>query len=176
MADRYTYLPLIGPFIMLTWGLPEIIPPDWSLRPQVLRVCAVATILMLSAVTSVQLGYWRNGIVLFEHALSVTSRNAAAHNSLGTEYGKQGRYREASEQFIAALEINADNVQTLRNLGLAYVAMDQIDNAIAAFREALRLRPDDTLSLSFLAHYMAVQSERSDDKNRYPETKDTLQK
>jgi len=73
-ADRYTYIPLIGLFIIVAWGFPEIIS-EWRYRKEALVGLAALSLLCLFAVTWNQLGYWQNNLSLFNHTLKVTKQN-----------------------------------------------------------------------------------------------------
>jgi tetratricopeptide (TPR) repeat protein len=153
MADRYTYLPLIGPFVMVTYLAVEAVPGIWRFRIVALRAAATAVLAILCYLSFVQAGYWSNGVTLFTHALAVTSRNALAETSLGCALNHQGRNEEAIAHFQSALQIKPDDPQTHRDFGLTLASSGRLDEAIAQFREALELNPDDKLTLSFLEFY-----------------------
>ena len=92
MADRYTYVPLIGIFIMISWGAPELLK-RWHYRRFVLAGAAVGVLFSLTILTYVQVGYWRNNIALYEHAIEVTPENAWAQNNLGYALQPPGKER-----------------------------------------------------------------------------------
>ena len=75
MADRYTYIPLIGLFIMAAWGVPELLK-GWRYRKEVLFLSSALSLSCLFIVTWTQVGYWRNSITLFEHTFKVTDPNS----------------------------------------------------------------------------------------------------
>ena len=82
MADRYTYIPLIGLFIMAAWGIPEIFK-KWRYRKEVLVASSALFLSCLFILTWTQVGYWRDSITLYDHALNVTNRNNIIHNNRG---------------------------------------------------------------------------------------------
>src|SRR5205814_20505 len=82
LADRYTYVPYIGLFVMAAWGIEELVA-RWKLRPLLVGAGAVAVLVAYAAVTWAQLGYWRDSITLFRHALAVTTDSFVAEANLG---------------------------------------------------------------------------------------------
>ena len=89
-ADRYTYLSLIGLFIMVTWTVGELCPP-WRHRKLVLGAAMAIILAILTACTSIQISYWRNSESLWTHALACTADNAVAHDSLGNALPQKGK-------------------------------------------------------------------------------------
>lgn len=106
MADRYTYIPLIGLFIMVGWGVPRLLK-RWPYRRIMLLVTAGLLLLTLMVCTRIQVGYWRNSVTLFEHAIRVTADNYLAHVTLGIALYQEGRLDEAVVHFSEALRINS---------------------------------------------------------------------
>jgi tetratricopeptide (TPR) repeat protein len=103
MADRYTYIPLIGIFVMAAWTAPEIFSGfRWS--KALLRFSALGVLLAGGALAHNQVKYWHDDISLFNHALAATRRNPMAHCNLGQNYAKQGKFDLAAIQLRAALE------------------------------------------------------------------------
>src|SRR5207244_368540 len=115
MADRYTYVPLIGILIFIGWGLAEL-GAAWALLRPVKLALAGLTLTALVVVTGSQLAYWRNGITLFEHAGQVTRANHVSHAAYGIALSAQGRSAEAIEQFPEALRLQP-------NYALAHVSL-----------------------------------------------------
>jgi tetratricopeptide (TPR) repeat protein len=120
MADRYTYVPLIGLFIMVAWGIPELFK-KWKHRKEILWTSSALSILCLSVITWTQVGYWPNSITLFDHTLKVTDYNSFAYNNRGCVYDKLGNYKQAIEDYGRALEINPRNADTYNNRGTIYL-------------------------------------------------------
>jgi len=114
MADRYTYIPLIGLFIVIAWGVPEIVA-QWRHRKILLTIFATVLLSILMTVTWKHLRHWGNSITLFEHTLEVTSNNYLAHNNLGVALDIQGRTQEAIDHYLKALRIKPDYVEAHNN-------------------------------------------------------------
>ena len=141
MADRYTYLPLIGVFVVLVWGMGEACR-HWRV-PKPAVICLAAVVLAGCAWrTENQLGYWRNNETFFRHALAVTENNYVAEVNLGTWLSKRGQIPEAMELFYKALQMNPDDADVLYNLGNAFAKTGNWDEAIAHYRHALQITPD----------------------------------
>jgi len=145
MADRFTYLPLVGVFVMVAWGVPEMLRAQDGRRLVAVGAAAVAACAVVSAV---QLGYWRDSETLFRRALAVTHDNVLAHTNLGTVLATSGRIDEAIGHYEAALRIRPDDAKTHTNLGMALAAKGDRAAAIAEYRSALAVRPDYAV-----AHY-----------------------
>lgn len=142
MADRYTYLPLIGLFIMIAWGVPEQLA-GWRYRRIILSVSACIALLMMMMVTKLQIKHWQNDITLYEHSLAVTSDNYFAHANLGVALNGQGKTEEAIVHYNEALRISPYHANIHCNLGVAFAKQGKIQEAIAHYAEALRIEPDD---------------------------------
>jgi len=141
MADRYTYIPLIGPFLILSWGIPEFIKGR-GLHRMVAGVLGVSVTLALTGAAWIQTGYWRNDFTLFSHALRVTEDNWVAWNGLGVAYRDLGQVPQAIEAFQEALRLRPDFAVAWNNLGVASGIAGQIPQAINALQKALLLKPD----------------------------------
>jgi tetratricopeptide (TPR) repeat protein len=141
MADRYTYLPLIGLFIMIAWGVPEQFS-EWRYRRIILSVSAGIVLLMMMMVTRLQIKHWQNDLTLYEHSLAVTSDNYFAHTNLGVALSGQGKIEEAISHYTEALRISPYHASIHCHLGVALAKQGKIKEAIAHYTEALRIEPD----------------------------------
>jgi tetratricopeptide (TPR) repeat protein len=143
MADRYTYIPLIGLFIVVAWGVPELLG-RWPLRIRRIALPAAAGVVILACAIAAraQAQYWEDSTTLWTHALAVTSRNNIAHNNLGVSLAEQGKLDEAIAHYSEALRIKPDYANAHNNLGAALADRGKPDEAIAHYSEALRIRPD----------------------------------
>jgi tetratricopeptide (TPR) repeat protein len=142
LADRYTYIPLIGIFLILTWTL---FPPAASARGR--RLSALALVVMMSAlamITREQLGHWRNDVTLFSHALEVTTDNWAAHDGMGNALAAQGRLEDALREYRRMLQLRPTYAEGYNNLGTVLARLGRRREAMGAFRSALLLK--DTLA------------------------------
>jgi tetratricopeptide (TPR) repeat protein len=140
MADRYTYLPLIGLYMMITWGIFEFLKTrrTGSLIPSILSVGIIVGCL---AITRSQVRYWKNSVTLFEHTLEVTRDNYMPHNNLGLALADRGRFLDAIDHYKKALEINPRFGKTYNNLGLALNELGRYDEAFRCFSRALKINP-----------------------------------
>ena len=141
MADRYTYIPMIGLFIMVTWGVPDF-AARWRYRRLVLSISACLLILGLMVCTLFQVGYWKDSISLFKHTVKVTSNNYVFHNNLGVALANKGKYEEAIRHFKEVLKIKPGWVKPHYNLGLAKTGLKRFKGAIEHFYDVVRLKPD----------------------------------
>jgi protein O-mannosyl-transferase len=141
MADRYTYLPLIGLFIMLVWGIDELVPNRrWRTEP--LAVAGVSLLAACALLTARQVLFWRDSAALFGHAVQVTRDNYLAYNNLGFYLSGQGKTSEAMENYRRALQINPAYEDALNNLGYALAGQKKYLEAIPLYEAALRIRPN----------------------------------
>ena len=94
MADRYTYVPMIGLFIMIAWGVAEIVG-RWRLKPVWVALAAGILLLPLTVTSRMQVGHWANSITLYSHTLQVTENNFRMHNNLALALAETGRYEKS---------------------------------------------------------------------------------
>ncbi len=140
MADRYTYVPLIGIFIMIAWGAPELLN-RWRYGRFALASAALGIIFACIIMTYIQIGYWRNSIALYEHAIEVTSANSWAQNNLGYALDLKGKREEAVAHFQKAISIS-NEADAHYNLGTVLASQGKLDDAINQFRESIRISPE----------------------------------
>ncbi|MBW2173148.1 MAG: tetratricopeptide repeat protein, partial [Deltaproteobacteria bacterium] len=141
MADRYTYLPLIGLFIMIAWGVPDLVA-KWRYRRLVLGISTGIVVLGLTVCTWLQVRHWKSSVTLFEHVVSVTADNWLAHNNLGSGLEKEERYDEAMVHYLEALRIKPHHAKVYNNLGIVCIKQGKVKEAFGYFSEAIRLKPD----------------------------------
>ena len=137
MADRYTYVPLIGIFVIIAWGVPDFMP-KWRYRRIGFTVTIAAIIAIIMITTRLQIRYWSNSVTLFEHALEVTGDNGIVHAKLGEAFEEQGKIDAAVRHYREALLINPDFVEPLLNLGVALKEKGELNEAINCFSKVLR--------------------------------------
>jgi tetratricopeptide (TPR) repeat protein len=141
MADRYTYLPSIGIFIMVAWGAAEV-GAKWRYRKIGLGISAGLLLAVLLICTRMQVRYWQNDFTLFGHALEVTENNARMHNYYGVALRENGRFEEAITHFDESLQLNPGYSRARYNKGRVFLEQRKLDEAIASFTEVLRVKPD----------------------------------
>ena len=140
IADRYTYVPLIGLFIMIAWGIAHLLR-RWSHRKVILGTSASILLLALAICARWQVLHWRNGIVLFTHSVDVTTNNYVAHDTLGVALARQGRLNEAIAHCSEALRIRPNYAEAHNNLGAALALQGRLEEAIAQFSKAVQIDP-----------------------------------
>lgn len=140
MADRYTYLPAIGLFIMVAWGAPELFGRLAGVKW--LPFAGGAALLGCLAVTSQQVDYWKDSETLFSRAVAVTDKNYLAYNNLGFYLSNHHKIDEALTNYEKSLEINPNYEDAQNNLGHALAQKGRLDEAIAHYRIALRIKPE----------------------------------
>jgi tetratricopeptide (TPR) repeat protein len=151
-ADRYTYLPQIGLYIMIAWTVGDLFLESIPrVRGALIGVAAALAIVSLSVRAFVQASYWKNSETLWNHTLTVTGENDVAHNNLGFLFLRRGELDKAISEFQAALNIRSRNTETHYSLGAALI-QNNLGNALARkhlwdeatdhLQEAVRLRPD----------------------------------
>jgi protein O-mannosyl-transferase len=140
MADRYTYIPLIGLFIMVAWGVPELLK-KWNYRKEILLASSVLIILCLSIITWMQVGYWQDSITMYDHTLKVTDYNWFIYNNRGVTNTGVGNYKQAIEDFNRAIEINPGYVLAYNNRGHANNSLGNYRQAIEDLNRAIEISP-----------------------------------
>ena len=140
-ADRYTYIPYIGLFIMIAWGAAELLS-KWQYGKIISGISMVTIIAVLGICTYYQLGYWKNSVTLFSHAVDVTENNYLAHCNLGKELRSQGQTLLAIEHFKKSYQIAPNYPDTVNGLGAALFDNGNIDEAIYYFQRAIEVKPD----------------------------------
>jgi len=142
MADRYTYIPIVGLLVMAAWGVPDLAGRFGGGRAAV-RAAGWAAVAVCAVLSWNQLRYWRGSEALFRHAIEVTDGNWLAHNNLGTFLSGAGRYGEAREHYREALRIEPDYAEAWYNLGTLDIRAGDLDAALVNFRKALDFDADN---------------------------------
>lgn len=149
MADRYTYFPLIGFFIMLVWGLAQ-----WKVMKEkdgrVVAVAGGAFLIVLMIVSYVQTSVWKNNFTLYRHALAVDETNYVAHNNLGIAWMGKHQPERAVPHLKKAAMYCPRCIESWLNLGEAYRVMQQLQPAIDAFLKVLQIDDDNVIAHEIL--------------------------
>ena len=152
MADRYAYVPTIGLFIIIAWGLPDLLA-RWNHREKA-PVIFAGLLIPLMVATGNQVDHWKDSITLFKHAISVTDNKypdiALTHNNLGIAQEEKGRISEAITHYRTAMKIKPDFALPHNNLGNVLFATKKTEEAITYYKSALKLRPDYAMAHSNL--------------------------
>jgi tetratricopeptide (TPR) repeat protein len=182
MADRYTYLPLIGPFVMLAWGLPDLAACLQTVginraaggrAVQALLVPAAAVVLVACSVaTWGEVACWHNSLTLWEHALR-HHKSSVARTNLGLVLSGQGRTEEAIACLREATQLAEGERHVLAtahvNLGMALLKSGQLDEAVEHCAEAVRLKPDLAIAHNNLAVGLERQGKMAEALEHYAE-------
>jgi len=155
-ADRYTYIPLTGLFIIIAWGVPSLFS-RWRLRKWALPLLAGGTVAALIPATATQLRYWRNTDTLFSHTIEVMPDNAVAHNALGYYFFKQGKAQEAYGHLLRAVQSNPRYTKAQYNLGCVLAGFGRLDEAADCFRNVLSIYTNDVKSHTRLGRILLMQ-------------------
>ena len=142
MADRYTYIPLIGIFIIAVWGGSDLMK-KWTHKNIFAAGLAIAVISVLIMQSFLQTARWKNNITLFENAANVTENNWLAHNNLGAALFGKGELDRAIFHYQKALHIKPDTVEAIKNLGIALSDKGNFEEAAQYFSNALVINPED---------------------------------
>lgn len=138
MSDRYSYVSLTGLFIIIAWGLPELLA-KWRYRKYALRASAIMVVIALAVCAHFQQRYWKNSITLCEHALDVTENNYQAHFCMTELLRAQGRLEEAIWHNYQAVRIKPTYLEAINGLGLSLYHAGKLDEAIMCYRKALEI-------------------------------------
>jgi len=155
MADRYTYLPLVGIFLAVVWELAGLLDRRVAWRP----AAAVGTALLLAAFASVahgQVAFWRNSVAVYERALAVTTDNPYIESSLGSLLTNRGQFDQALPHLSNAARLDPSSARARIDLGRALDKQGDRKGALAVYDEAARLiHPDDATNYFYLGVSMA---------------------
>jgi protein O-mannosyl-transferase len=165
MADRYTYIPLVGLFVTIAWGAPELLN-RWRYRQVILGALAAVSVLACLTVTSFQLPHWKNTEALCRHALRVTRGNYFAHDILGSTLLEKGRVDEAKAEFALALQVSPGFSKALSGLGRTLLREGKDAEAEAWFNQTLELFPQHAVAHYLLAGLL-VRQNKLDEATRH---------
>jgi tetratricopeptide (TPR) repeat protein len=138
-ADRYSYLPHIGLFIMIAFGLPCV--SNTAVRA-LCWIGGIAAVAACAIATRAELPHWSGSQTLYERAIAVTTNNWLAHLNLGNEMLRQNNAAESRRQFESALRVRPLMVEAHYGLGKAYAQLGLMNEAAQSWQEAERLQPD----------------------------------
>jgi Flp pilus assembly protein TadD len=140
MADRYSYLPLVGISIIVVWGLSDMLAQYHAGR-WILGAAAGVAITACIVLTPLQVLHWHDSDSLFEHAIAVTKNNYLAYNNLGYFLSNRGESEKAMKYYESALQINPNYDEGHNNLGFALAALGRFQEATNEYIKALSINP-----------------------------------
>jgi len=161
MADRYAYIPFVGLFFAVVWGIAE-----WARARDIPKlypaIFTAVVILGFCVLTEAQIGYWRNTVSLWTHALTINDRNTMAHDSLGAEFINQGRIPEAIAHLRASEAIDPTDAFSQLDLGICDKQQGRPQAAVEHYRAALRLSTDPALRASAFGNLGSIYRNAGD--------------
>ena len=176
MADRYTYLPILGVQIALLWSVRELVG-GLPARRRVAVGGACVLLALLAVRTFFQVGVWRNSATLFAHATTVTSDNYLAHSNYGMALAGERRFAEAEQSFRRVLEIDPPHytAETLREndytiryaLGVMLLEQQRFDEAGEQLARVLELVPDHLEANNHYGAILAMQGRLDEARARF---------
>ena len=140
MADRYTYLPYFGLFLILAAGVTHLVEKRPSLRVPVWALCGLFAVFLMAR-TARQVETWRDTETLWSNVIQNDPQSDKAYAARGNYRGRSGRVAEAMSDLQAARTLNPQRGEVYEDLGNAYGSLGQLDSAVVFFGEALRLDP-----------------------------------
>jgi Flp pilus assembly protein TadD len=158
MADRYTYVPLVGLFLVVAWGAAELVPG----RTAQAVLASVAVLACATATRVRELPAWRDSASLWTRALHVTRDNYTAMLNLSALRIEQGRIRDAGALLREAVRLRPDNSMIRSNLGLVLTHLGESDEAAVHYRRALELEPNYPEAHSNLGFWLATKGRREE--------------
>jgi protein O-mannosyl-transferase len=183
MADRYTYLPSIGIFILAVWGANDLL----NSQPQKIKIAALAGSVILIAFlicTSIQLKFWRNSVALFSHTVEVTQDNYAAEDCLGKALENLGGNNAAEKFYADAVRIEPDFPLAQFDLGLNLLERGDLNDASNHLATAVQLLPRNPVMQFDFATYLSQHGNPAEaaahfkaalaDKPNFPEAQQQL--
>jgi Flp pilus assembly protein TadD len=160
MADRYTYIPYIGLFVVIAWAIPK----HPAFAPG-----GFAAVVLLAFVAREQTQLWRNSITLWRHTVRVTVDNPHARANLGNELLREGRREEAIEHLLEAVRLDPRYLEAQYNLGIALMNLGRVEEAAVHFQEAVAIKPDYADAHNNLGLLLAVQRKPEEALTHYSE-------
>jgi Flp pilus assembly protein TadD len=157
MADRYFYIPSIGLFIALVFGLANIAQTR-RVAPSLSVAIAGVVLLVLATLTNAQIHLWSDSFTLFKHALAVAPPSLHIENGLGLAMSGSGRYDEAAAHFEKALQIKPDDYVSLLNMGATRFYQGRLREAVEYYQAAIRSQPDVPKGHNLLGLALAMQN------------------
>lgn len=160
-ADRFTYVPLVGLFIAIAWGIAELARRNGRIARLVPATAALVTAI-LTLLTRVQLKSWQDDLTLWGRAVQVTKGNYRAENSYGVALTDRGRLLEGIQHYEAALKIWPEYPEGHNNLGTARMEQGRPGEAVKEFEAAVRRKPNNATFRYNLAVALDASGRRPD--------------
>ncbi len=157
LADRYTYIPLTGIFVIIAWGIPEMCAP-LSFKKLFIGAAAAIAITGLAVASHYQVRRWKDSFTLLEHALQVTGKNFYAHYGLGHALAAEGKWDQAGTHFFKAVQLKPTKATLHNDLGRILASQGKFKNAAVHFSRALEIKPQFPAAHFNLANVLVVEN------------------
>ena len=167
-ADRYTYLPLIGVFVVVAWGAADL-ACNSIVKRTVVKGLGAGAVLALAIACAKEVRYWRDSEALFGHALEVTPNNAFAHQSYGSSLVEKGKLEEAVEHFEAALRIDPSYPRARNNLAAYLLRKGRPEEAIEQCQMILASSPQFHIARFNLARALESSGKQAEAAAQFEE-------
>jgi len=151
MADRYSYVPLIGVFLIIAFGFEELVRKS-EYKKVITAVFFITAITACAICSRLQLRYWKDSLTLFNRAIEVTKDNYVMHNNMGSFLASEGSLPQAVGHYKTALQIKPDYAQAHFNLARAYQQQHRFSRAIEHYKKAIEIRADYAAAHNNLAN------------------------
>jgi tetratricopeptide (TPR) repeat protein len=163
IADRYAYLPFIGLFIMLCWGVPDLLAKLTAAKQRALLAgLSLTVLLVLAALTHRQLSYWSDNASLWRHTLQVTGPNWLAENNLGKLLVSEGREEEGIVHLARAMAIYPTDPVSNMNVALYEQKHGNLTEAVTHFKIAITMSHDEKLKIAALNNLARAYTDLGD--------------
>jgi tetratricopeptide (TPR) repeat protein len=169
MADRFAYVPFIGLFVTIAWGVPHLVS-RWQYKRIGLTVSAGVFLLLLTMSTHAQIRHWANSVTIFEQAVKATGGSWVAHNNLALALSARGRINAAIHHYRLALEKDPPEPEGVYyNLATALASKGDNQQAIEYYTESLKLNPEYAAAHINMGTVLARQGKTADAIRHYTE-------
>ena len=166
MADRYTYLPSIGIFMLVSWGACAL-TQAWRNQTIVLAGAGAVALVLCAALAWRQAGYWQNSGTLFQHARAVTKNNFIACADLGDFEFEQGHSDEAINLYQEAIKLKPGFAPAYEELGVILCKTGRMEEGIAAIQTSLKLEPNSAQAHGDLADALSKEGKSGEAITEY---------
>jgi protein O-mannosyl-transferase len=169
MAERYSYMTLTGLFIIIAWGVSEMLV-NWRYRKFILTASSFIILLILAVCSNIQSGYWKDSMSLYTHALKVSNLNYKAHFNMAVTLRDMDKYDEAAEEFRKCIQLKPDAPLALNGLGIIFGRQGRFAQAGEYFMRALNIDPNLEEALINFGYVLTNQGKLDDAAVKFEES------
>jgi protein O-mannosyl-transferase len=169
MAERYSYMTLTGLFIIIAWGVSEMLV-NWRYRKFILTASSFIILLILAVCSNIQSRYWKDSLTLYTHALKVSKNNYKAHFNMAVTLRDMDKYDEAAEEFRKCIQLKPDAPLTLNGLGIIFGRQGKFAQAGEYFTRALNIDPNLEEALINFGYVLTNQGKLDDAAVKFEES------